>query len=138
MKKSYDNQEEDLPITATETATIFFIPKVKDDFIMGDYRHMGIIYNGKVYEAFRDGTYSIGNEKRNLPILTKKEKATFLQTEIIPEKLEQEIKSETSCEQFVLRVMGMSMLKGKDRSNLYPQDIYNIIKNKKNIKVGKN
>jgi len=133
-------------------ATIFFLPKKREQMMVGKYWHCGIIYKDKVYQIL-SGTSpfsplhfaqlltikftepffllpSIENLKTYLPKL-KKEKEVFLSTKIYPEKLDQEINSGTSGEQFVLRVMGMSNLKGDDKGNLQPTDVYKMIERKK-------
>ena len=110
--------------------TVFFLPKTKDKIMIGNYWHTGIIYNGNVYETFNHGHNAITSSAKRLPEL-KKENAVFLDTKIYPEKLEREIKSGTSCEQFVLRVIGMSVLKGDDKGHLQPGEVYTMIKNRK-------
>jgi len=111
-------------------ATIFFLPKNKGEMMIGKYWHCGVIYNGQVYETFDQGYSSITHVSKRMPEL-KKEKAVFLETKIYPEKLDREVNSGTSCEQFSLRVMGMSNLKGTDKGNLLPSDVYKIIQRKK-------
>ena len=114
--------------------TIFFLPKKKGQTMVGDYCHCGIIYKNKLYETIEEGCGHYGHciEKEDIfsPQL-KKQKAVFLSTKIYPEKLEQEITSGTSPSQFVLRVIGMSNLKGAEKGSLQPSDVYKMIGRKK-------
>ena len=98
--------------------------------MVGKYCHCGVIYNKKLYET-KDG-YGHCIEKEDIfSHQLKKQKAVFLSTKIYPEKIEQEINSGTSPSQFVLRVMGMSNLKGKETGSLQPSDVYKMIGRKK-------
>ena len=54
--------------------------------------------------------------------------AVFFNALIQPEKLSSELKSGTSCEQFVLRVLGLSELTGGDKGSLWPDDVYKMLK----------
>lgn len=122
-QKQYENDN-------SVIATVFFLPKKKEQMMVGEYWHCGIIYNEQVYEAFDDGHNSIVHASKRMPEL-KKEQAVFVETKIYPDKLDQEVKSGTSCDQFVMRVLGMSSLKGADKGNLQPSDVYKVIKRKK-------
>jgi hypothetical protein len=114
--------------------TIFFLPKKKGQIMVGKYCHCGIIYKNKLYETIEEGCGHYGHCVEKEDIFSpqfKKQKAVFLATKIYPEKIEQEINSGTSPSQFVLRVMGMSNLKGKETGSLQPSDVYKMIGRKK-------
>ena len=49
---------------------------------------------------------------------------------IDPNKLKSELKSGTSCDEFVLRVTGKSKTKGDDKGKHTPEDVYNILQGK--------
>ena len=89
--------------------------------------HTGIIYKDKVYETFNKDRYSVKPLSDRLPEL-KDAEAVYVDHVILPEKLKEHIKSGTSCGQFVLRTIGKSDLKGSDKGEYYPQDVYNMIK----------
>jgi hypothetical protein len=113
-------------------ATIFFLPKRKGEMIVGNYNHCGIMYDNKIYEIIDGCGYCYQKMKAGFRLVQLKlENAVFLETKIFPEKIEQEIISGTNNVQFVLRVMGMSNLKGADKGSLQPSDVYKMIQRKK-------
>lgn len=93
--------------------------------IPGSYWHTGVIYAGKVYECFNYEKYSVSNLEERKPELDR-QKARYVPFRVFPSKLD-EVKSGTSCENFVLRAIGISRLIGPNKGELYPQDAYNII-----------
>ena len=95
------------------------------------YWHVGIIYQGKVYETFNSGKYDISEVlKRGQELL--KQKAVFVSiSEIDRKKLEMEIISGTSCDEYVLRCIGISDRKGNDKGDRFPDDVYDLL-------IGKN
>jgi len=131
MKHCYhkENRESGPP---SAMGTVFFVQKKVGEMMAGLYRRIGLIYGDKTYEIvdLLQPTPVIEDKKTKLAKL-KKEKTEFLETKILPEKLEQEINSGTDGTQFVLRVMGMSNMKGADKNNMQPQDVYDIIRKRK-------
>jgi len=117
-----------IKLSQSNTATIFFVPFNPKSFekhiVKGDLQHTGVIYNGTVYETFNHGKFNVESESTRKPEL-EKQNAIFFQYPIIPNKLS-EVNSGTSCEQFVLRVMGKSNLIGPNKGSLYPQDVHDL------------
>jgi len=117
----------------TKPAIIFFLPlsgrpanlppltKLK-----GQFWHTGIIFHRQVYECFDRGKSKISDraERLNHPEFTN---ATYLKTNIIPEKIPIEIASGTDCAEFVARCTGLSEKTGPDKGQLWPEDIYNLL-----------
>ncbi len=116
-----------------QTATIFFLPledrpksfpPLKD--FKGKFWHTGIINNEKIYECFNNGRWSISDV-----IKLKKDEfknAVYLKTKVDGEKLISELKSGTDCAEYVARCAGLSNLTGKDKGNLWPGDVFNLLK----------
>jgi len=57
-----------------------------------------------------------------------KNQAVFYKHYIIHNKIKDNILSKTSCEQFVARVIGIRNLTGEDKGDIYPDDVFNIVK----------
>lgn len=116
-----------------EIATVFFLPlkdRPKDLFPLKDFKgifwHTGIVFNDKVYECFNGGRYSISSLDRLKEEVFKN--VVLVKDVLIDEKkLLSEIKSGTSCEQYVARCTGLSDLKGEIKGVLYPEDVYNLL-----------
>lgn len=115
--------------------TIFFLP-LKDrpkhfrplkDF-KGEFWHTGIITKeGEIYECFDSGMWSISG----LAKLRKDEFANMVcvEAEIDDKKLKKELKSGTDCAEYVARCTGLSNLKGSTKGDLWPEDVYELLKN---------
>ncbi len=123
------------PLTPTiMTSQIFFLPledRPKDypplTNFKGSFWHTGIVSNNKVYECFSQGKYKVSDLNRLKDQEFKK--AVFLDNiDIDDQKLESEIKSGTDCAEYVARCTGLSKLKGKDKGELYPEDVYRLLK----------
>jgi hypothetical protein len=128
MNKYKKDQESD----KSTIATIFFLPKRKGEMIVGKYNHCGIMYDNKIYEIIDGCGYCYRKMKACFKLVQLQlEKAVFLETKIFPEKIEEEIISGTNNVQFVLRVIGMSNLKGAEKGGLQPSDVYKMIERKK-------
>jgi len=88
--------------------------------------HTGVVFQGKVYETFNFEKFSIGE----LPFRGKEllsQRAVFCEVHILDERLENELKSGTSCDEFVLRVPGHSQRTGNDKGDQCPDDVYKLI-----------
>lgn len=101
---------------------------------MKKYYHIGIIYKGMVYETFDKGRFNKSKftiEKNRINDDT----SVFLtNVEIDLNKLEDELKSGTSCDEYVARVTGISNRSGDDKGDLFPIDVYDKLKNNENVK----
>ncbi len=114
---------------------VFFLPletRPKNIFSLSHpnikkYWHTGIIYHGSVYETFDYGKFAISKIiDRGLELL--EQKAVFvLVPSIDEEKLQNELKSGTSCDEYVLRCTNMSDKKGTDKGDKYPDDVYKLL-----------
>lgn len=116
----------------TDNAIVFFLPlstrgnlNPLDPNKFKRFWHTGIIYNGKVYETFSNLRYALGNQKRIDEL--KELNAIFIESHIIVSKLNSELKSGTSCDEFVLRVLGLSDKVGDNKGELYPDDVYDLL-----------
>lgn len=116
-------------------AQVFFLPnknRPKDLPALpagfGDFWHAGIVYQGSVYECFSQGKHAVSpfDARRQASLL--KDAAVFLDANIDPAKLESEIKSGTSCGEYVARVVGLSQSQG-DVKRFSPQEVYDFLNN---------
>ena len=119
-------------------AQIFFLPNNKrpadlpalPDNMKGNYWHTGIIYEGKIYEAFGlSNNYRIsdaedpGNKARM-------GYAKMVSHNIDPVKLMDELKSGTDCATYVARVIGLdNKTHGDTKSEYFPEDILKYVEN---------
>lgn len=80
--------------------------------MVGKYWHAGIIHDGRVYECFNHGRYSISGLDEAKVNSLKEQKAIIV--DIIGDvgKIEGEITSGTSCSEYVARVVGLSSNSG--------------------------
>ena len=115
------------------TSKIFFLPveerpKKYPPLInfKGRFWHTGIILDDKVYECFNYGKNSISNldKLKNVEF----SKAIYLNNVNVDEnKIKSEINSGTDCAEYVARCTRLSKLEGKDKGNLYPEDIFKLL-----------
>lgn len=92
-----------------------------------DFWHTGIIYNETVYETFNYGKKSIKPITERWKDL-KTQKALFFNVNpILKNMLTSEITSGTSCNEYVLRSLGLSDRTGDDKGKKFPDDIYKIL-----------
>jgi len=113
--------------------SIFFLP-LSDrpkkfpllKFIKGKFWHTGIIYKDKVYETFNHNKWKISDLSRlNDPEF---KNAIYLDYSINTKKLVSELKSRTDCAEYVARVSELSNRNGSNKGNLWPEDVYNLMK----------
>lgn len=111
-----------LPLaTRPKTLPKFQHPNIKK------FWHTGIIHKGKVFETFNFGGNSVGDLAARGEELVG-QRAVFIRAPLILEgKLKSEIKSGTSCDEFVLRVIGVSERKGDDKGNMFPDDVFTLL-----------
>jgi len=120
-------------MTSKLIATVFFLP-LKDrpkNFprlknFRGKFWHTGIIFNDEIYECFSNNIWSISG-------IEKLKKAEFKNAVLLPanvdkKKLIDELKSGTDCAEYVARCIGLSVLKGRNKGEMFPEDIYNYLK----------
>lgn len=114
-------------------AKIFFLPKstrpkdLPTIHIPGDYWHTGIIYNDYVYETFNFSKWSITNIKDKQNELDN-QNAIYINHKILVNKLNDQIKSGTSCGTYVARVLGIDNTTGSIKT-LYPSQVFKKILN---------
>ena len=129
MNKKYILVQEAL----ATTATIFFLPlstrpkHYPPIDMKGEYWHTGIIYKNKVYETFNNAKYRVSNLSSIKKDLDKQKAAYLTNIPIDPTKLSSELKSGTSCDEYVLRVTNKSNTKGKDKGKHNPTDVYRML-----------
>ena len=117
---------------ASAMAKVFFLPKATRPSnlpplsLQCTYWHTGIIYNGRVWETFNNGRNAVTSSATRIFELSE-QKAEYVNVRIYPEKLESEINSGTSCEQFVLRVTGHSPLTGSNKGEYFPDDVHQLL-----------
>lgn len=117
-----------------QIVTLFFLPledrpkhfsPLKN--FKGKFWHTGIIKNNEeIYECFNFGMWSISSIAK----LKKDEfkNAVYIKARIKSEKLLSELKSGTDCAEYVARCTGISKLKGNNKGELYPEDVFNLLK----------
>lgn len=93
---------------------------------MGKFWHTGIVKGDKVFETFNNCKYKVSSVDDRLPELVA-QNAKFVPVKASTRKLKKEIKSGTSCDEFVLRSTGHSGLSGSDKGNKFPEDVFNIL-----------
>jgi len=97
------------------------LPPLKRD--IGKYWHTGIVHDDKVYETFNQGRHRVASLAKRGPELIA-QGAEFLPAQVDPLRLRKEIRSGTSCDEFVLRVTGHSNRSGADKGKKYPDDVH--------------
>lgn len=99
----------------------FSHPKIKQ------FWHTGIIYKGKVYETFNHAKYSISPVEDKLKELIAQSGVFIKAPNLIEKKLVEDISSGTSCDEYVLRCLGISNRTGSDKGDKFPDDVYDIL-----------
>jgi len=59
--------------------------------------------------------------------------AVFVDTKIKNKKILEELKNGTDCAEYVARCIGFSNLTGSNKGELWPEDIFNLLQESKNI-----
>lgn len=110
---------------------IFFIPlkseKERVPYLKGKFQHVGIIVNNYIYETFNYELYCIHLVNERMSKLLKYNPIFIPMKNIDTWKIYDNIFSGTCCDEFVARSIGLSNLKGVNKGNFFPEDIYNII-----------
>lgn len=101
-------------------AKAFYLPTIKRPIKFGlipdgirDYWHTGIVYDGKVYETFSHGKNMVSDSLSRLPELNQmgaEWQDVYLKT---PENLTSFLKEGLSCDNYVEKVLGLSLTKDK-------------------------
>lgn len=111
-----------LPVeTRPKSLPTFSHPSIKT------FWHTGIVHNNYVYETFNYGKYSKKQAKNRGQDLLE-QKAIFVRINNLSEhRLETELYSGTSCDEYVLRCLELSDRKGSDKGDKFPDDVYEIV-----------
>ncbi len=89
--------------------------------------HTGIVHKGFVYETFHREKYSKRSLDKRANDLIEQKAVFILINKIIEDKLVSELKSGTSCDEYVLRCLGLSNRSNKDKGQKFPDDVYKLL-----------